>query len=242
MRPSPPMGWRAGVAGDYLRVGEYGAHAMITMYGFWRSIATFRVRVALNLKGLAYEELPVDLNAGEQHAPAFRAINPQGALPAVVLDGGAVLTQSLAILEYLDETCPSPPLLPADALGRARVRSIALMLAADHHPLIVPRVRQYMTQTLGLTEAQFAAWAGHWFGEALSLAEARLAHDPATGVFCHGDAPTLADICLAGQAVVARSFRIDTSGFATVHRITDACLTLDAFARAQPMRQPGAPG
>ena len=215
---------------------------MIRMYGFWRSIATFRVRAALNLKGLAYEEEMVDLNKDEQYAPAYLAINPQAALPAVILDGAAVLTQSLAILEYLEETHPSPPLLPDDALGRARVRSIALLLAADHHPLIVPRIRRHMSETMGLKDDQITAWLAHWFREALVLAEARLAGDPATGAYCHGDAPTLADICLVGQAVVARGFRIDTAEFPTVHRITDACLAIDAFARAQPLRQPGAPG
>jgi len=215
---------------------------MIKMYGFWRSIAAFRVRAALNLKGLAYEEEMVDLNKGEQHAPAFRAINSQAALPAVIVDGGHVLTQSMAILEYLEETHPSPPLLPPDALGRARVRSIALLLAADHHPLIVPRIRQYMSETMGLKDEQIAGWVGYWFRQALVLTEARLVGDPVPGAFCHGDTPTLADICLVGQAVVARSFRIDTAEFPTVHRITDACLALGAFARAQPMRQPGAPG
>jgi maleylacetoacetate isomerase len=214
---------------------------MIKMYGFWRSIATFRVRVALNLKGLAYEEEMVDLLKGEQYAPGFRAINSQAALPAVIIDGGPVLTQSLAILEYLEEIHPSPPLLPDDALGRARVRSIALLLAADHHPLIVPRIRRYMSETMGLEDEVVTAWIVHWFREALVLAEARVAGDPATGAFCHGDAPTLADICLVGQAVVARGFRIDTAEFPTVHRITDACLAIDAFARAQPLRQPGAP-
>jgi len=235
------MGWPHGPAGDYLRLLAKGLPTMIKMYGFWRSIAAFRVRVALNLKGLAYEEQWVDLNQGEQHTPAYLAINPQAALPAVIMDGGPVLTQSLAIIEYLDETHPNPPLLPDDALGRARVRSIALLLAADHHPLIVPRVRQFMSETMGLADAQVTAWLAHWFREALAQAEARLAGDPATGAFCHGDAPTLADICLAGQSVVARSLRIDTAEFPTVHRITDACLAIDAFARAQPLRQPGAP-
>ena len=215
---------------------------MIKMYGYWRSIATFRVRAALNLKGLAYEEQMIDLNKGEQYAPAYRAINPQAALPAVIVGDAPPLTQSLAIIDYLEETHPNPPLLPADALGRARVRSIALLLAADHHPLIVPRIRRHMSETMGLADEQVTAWVAHWFREALVMAEARLAGDPATGAYCHGDAPTLADICLVGQAVVARSFRIDTAEFPTVHRITDACLAIDAFARAQPLRQPGAPG
>ena len=215
---------------------------MIKMYGFWRSIASFRVRAALNLKGLAYEEEMIDLLKGEQYAPAYRAINSQAALPTLIVDGGPPLTQSLAIIEYLEELHPNPPLLPPDALGRARVRSIALLLAADHHPLIVPRIRRHLAEVVGLDDDQVQAWIVHWFREALVLAEARLAGDAATGEFCHGDAPTLADLCLVGQAVVARGFRIDTAQFPTVHRITDACLALGAFARAQPMRQPGAPG
>jgi len=215
---------------------------MIKMYGFWRSIASFRVRAALNLKGLAYEEEMIDLLKGEQYAPAYRAINSQAALPTLIVDGGPPLTQSLAIIEYLEELHPNPPLLPPDALGRARVRSIALLLAADHHPLIVPRIRRHLAEVVGLDDDQVQAWIVHWFREALVLAEARLAGDAATGEFCHGDAPTLADLCLVGQAVVARSFRIDTAEFPTVHRITDACLAIDAFARAQPLRQPGAPG
>ncbi len=214
---------------------------MIKMYGFWRSIATFRVRVAMNLKGLPFEEEMIDLLKGEQYAPAFRAINPQAALPAVIIDGGPVLTQSLAIIEYLEDLHPAPALLPADALGRARVRSIALLLAADHHPLITPRIRKFMSESMALSDDQVTTWILHWFREGLVLAEARLAHDPATGVFCHGDTPTLADICLVGQAVVARGFGIDTAAWPAVHRITDACLAIDAFARAQPMRQPGAP-
>jgi len=214
---------------------------MIKMYGFWRSIASFRVRAALNLKGLAYEEEMIDLLKGEQYAPAYRAINSQAALPTLIVDGGPPLTQSLAIIEYLEELHPNPPLLPPDALGRARVRSIALLLAADHHPLIVPRIRRHLAEVVGLDDDQVQAWIVHWFREALVLAEARLAGDAATGEFCHGDAPTLADLCLVGQAVVARGFRIDTAQFPTVHRITDACLAIDAFARAQPLRQPGAP-
>ena len=214
---------------------------MIKMYGFWRSIATFRVRAALNFKGLAYEEEMIDLLKGEQYAPAYRAINSQAALPTLIVDGGPPLTQSLAIIEYLEELYPSPPLLPADALGRARVRSIALLLAADHHPLIVPRIRRHLADVVGLDDKQVGAWVVHWFREGLVLAEARLAPEAATGVFCHGDAPTLADLCLVAHVVTARGFGIDTAQFPTVQRIAEACLALDAIARAQPLRQPGAP-
>jgi maleylacetoacetate isomerase len=214
---------------------------MLTMYGFWRSAASFRVRIALNLKGLAYEETMIDLDAGEQHAPAFRAINPAGAVPALFVDDGPPLTQSLAILEYLDEIYPDPPLLPADPRGKARVRSLALIFAADHHPLIVPRVRRYLTEALGVSDDQRTAWVRHWFREGLVQAETKLAGDPATGRFCHGDATTIADLCLMSQVMGARGFQVGMDDLPTVERIAAACLELDAFARALPLRQPGAP-
>jgi maleylacetoacetate isomerase len=214
---------------------------MIKMYGFWRSAASFRVRIALNLKGLAYEETMVDLDAGEQYAADFRTINPQSAVPAVFVDDGPPITQSLAILEYLEETHPAPALLPADPRGRARVRSLSLVCAADHHPLIVPRVRRYLTEELGVDEARRTAWIRHWFREGLVQGEARLAGDPATGRFCHGDTPTIADLCLISQVMGARGFKVDISDLPTVGRVADACLAIDAFARAQPLKQPGAP-
>jgi maleylacetoacetate isomerase len=214
---------------------------MLKMYGFWRSAASFRVRIAMNLKGLAYEETMIDLDTGEQHAPAFRAINPAGAVPALYVDDGPPLTQSLAILEYLDEVYPDPPLLPADPRGKARVRSLALIFAADHHPLIVPRVRRYLTDELGVSDEQRAAWIRHWFREGLVQAEAKMAADPATGRFCHGDTPTFADLCLLSQVMAARSFQVGMADLPIVDRIADTCLEIDAFARALPLRQPGAP-
>jgi maleylacetoacetate isomerase len=214
---------------------------MIQMYGFWRSAASFRVRIALNLKGLAYRETMVDIDAGDQYTPDYRALNPQSAVPSLIIDDGPPLTQSLAILEYLEEAYPTPALLPADPRGRARVRSLALLFAADHHPLIVPRIRRYLAETLNLDDAQRAAWIRHWFREGLAQAEARTAGDPATGAFCHGDAPTIADLCLISQVMGARGFQVDISDLPTVSRIAEACLAIDAFARAQPLRQPGAP-
>ena len=214
---------------------------MLKMYGFWRSAASFRVRIAMNLKGLAYEETMIDLDAGEQHAPAFKAINPAAAVPALFVDDGPPLIQSLAILEYLEELYPEPALLPPDARGKARVRALALIFAADHHPLITPRVRRYLAETLGIDEAGRTGWIRHWFREGLLQGEARLAGDPATGRFCHGDAPTIADLCLVSQAMGARGFKVETADLPTVHRIVEACLTIDAFARALPLRQPGAP-
>jgi maleylacetoacetate isomerase len=214
---------------------------MIKMYGFWRSAASFRVRVAFNLKGLAFEEEMIDIDAGVQYTPEYLALNPQAAVPSVVIDDGPPLTQSLAILEYLEETYPTPALLPADARGRARVRALALVWAADHHPLIVPRVRRYLADEMGQDEAARAAWIRHWFREGLAVGETKLANDPATGRFCHGDSPTFADLCLISQAAGARGFKVDFSDLPTVSRIVDSCLALDAFARAHPLRQPGAP-
>ena len=214
---------------------------MLKMYGFWRSAASFRVRIALNLKRIPYEETMVDLDAGEQYAPGFLAINPAAAVPALFVDDGPPLTQSLAILEYLEELQPEPALLPADLRGRARVRSIALIFAADHHPLIVPRVRRYLADQLGVDEARRTAWIAHWFREGLVQAEARLAGEGETGRFCHGETPTIADLCLVSQVMGARGFKVNTADLPRVDRIAGACLELDAFAQALPLRQPGAP-
>ncbi|HEY3949464.1 maleylacetoacetate isomerase [Phenylobacterium sp.] len=213
----------------------------LRLYGFWRSMATYRVRVALALKGLAAEEVALDLDAGDQFAPDFLAVNPEGAVPALIVDDAPALTQSMAILEYLEERFPEPPLLPADLAARARVRSICALIVADTHPLIVPRVRTYLIEQVGLDAAGFRAWGGHWIGRGLSALETRLARDPATGAFCHGQAPTFADLCLGSLAVPARTLGVDLAPYPTVARITAACETLDAFARAHPSRQLGAP-
>lgn len=214
---------------------------MIRMYGFWRSAAAFRVRMAMNLKGIAFEETMIDLDAGDQHAPAYLALNPQAVVPSVVLEDGSLLTQSLAILEYLEETHPTPALLPTDAAGRARVRALALIWAADHHPLIPPRIRIYLRDTLGVDEAGRTAWVKHWFSEGLRIGEARLAGDPRTGVFSHGDALSLADLCLLSQVMGARGFQVDFAPYPTINRIVEACMRNDAIVRALPLKQPGAP-
>jgi maleylacetoacetate isomerase/maleylpyruvate isomerase len=169
-----------------------------------------------------------------------------GAIPAL-LDrepgqSPAPLTQSLALLEFIDELYPAPPLLPADPHGRARVRSIAAMLAADTHPLIAPRVRKYLTSAGGFDDAAWRAWQIHWFTTGLQALEQRLAGDAQTGTFCHGDTPTLADICLASIIAVMRVFKIDVAGIPSVLRIMANCEALDAFAKADPLRQVGAPG
>ena len=219
--------------------------ARFELFSFWRTSATYRVRVAFNLKGVAPHEHNVDVDAGELRSAAFLKINPMGAIPAL-LDHGAgqsatPLTQSLAILEFLDETYPTPALLPADAHGRARVRSLAAMLAADTHPLITPRVKRYLTASANFDDAAWRAWQMHWFSTGLQALEQRLASEPGTGTFCHGETPTLADICLASIIVVMRIFKIEVDDIPTVNRIMAACEKLDAFAKAAPMRQAGAP-
>ena len=219
--------------------------ARFELVSFWRTSATYRVRVAFNLKGVQPREHNVNLDAGEQRSTAFLEINPMAAIPALVDHGpgqpGTALTQSLAILEFLDETYPTPALLPADAHGRARVRSLAALLAADTHPLITPRVKKYLTTAGGFDDAAWRAWQIHWFSTGLQALEQRLASEPQTGTFCHGDQPTLADICLASILVMMRLFKIEVQGIPTVLRIMDACERLDAFAKAAPGRQAGAP-
>lgn len=215
------------------------------LYAYWRTSATYRVRVALNAKGIKARETNVDIDAGEQHAEAFRRINPLGGIPALVdhAEGQShlPLTQSLAILEFLDETWPNPPLLPADAHGRARVRSLAQMLASDTHPLITPRVRKYLTSAGGFDADAWRAWQIQWFGAGLHAVEQRLAGEPGTGRFCHGDTPTIADICLASIFAVMRVFKIDFDDLPTCKRIVAECENLEAFAAADPSRQAGAP-
>jgi maleylacetoacetate isomerase len=209
------------------------------LYDYYRSSAAYRVRIACNLKGVAPERTFVHLAKGRQRDSAFLAVNPQGLVPALEVDG-RVLTQSLAILEYLDETHPRPPLLPADPLGRARVRSIAQAIACDIHPIDNLRVLNYLTGTLGVSQEQRAGWYRYWVEIGFEALEASLARDSATGRFCHGDAPTLADICLVPQVANARRFDIDLASFPTLVRIDAACQALPAFADAAPARQPDA--
>jgi maleylacetoacetate isomerase len=216
--------------------------ARVKLYSFWRSLATFRVRIALNLKGLVPDEvIDINLMQGRQREAAFRAVNPQMLLPALVDGEGPVLFQSLAIMEYLDETHPQPPLLPSTPRARARVRSLAQIVACDSHPLLVPRVREYLEHELKLDEGARLKWIRHWIGEALQALESNLAGSSETGRYCQGDAITIADICLASQVAGANFFQHDLASYPTVRRITDACMRNDAFARAHPLRQPGAP-
>ena len=210
------------------------------LYGFWRSLASYRVRVALALKGLHAEEISVDLLKGKQNETDYLAVNPQGVVPALVLDeGGPPLFQSLAILEYLEEQHPEPALLPRDARGRARVRGLALIAAADGHPLIVPRVRNYLEKEMKADETARNRWLAHWTMRALEAIEGHLSRERETGRFCHGDAPTLADICLASQVIGALAyFSCDTKGVPTAMRIYNQCMEIEAFAKAHPLKQP----
>jgi maleylacetoacetate isomerase len=211
------------------------------LYDYFRSSAAYRVRIALNLKGVSADErTSVHLRAGNQRAQDYLELNPQGLVPALVLDDGHVLTQSLAIIEYLDETHPAPPLLPGDAAGRARVRSIALSIACEIHPLNNLRVLNYLLHTLGVSKEQKDGWYKYWIDVGFEALETRLAREAETGRFCHGDAPTLADICLVPQLANARRFDVDLTPYPTLTRIEAACKALPAFAAAAPERQPDA--
>jgi maleylacetoacetate isomerase len=212
------------------------------LYGFWRSLASYRVRVALAWKGLQAEEISIDLLKGKQNTDEYLEVNPQGVVPALVLDDGAPpLFQSLAIIEYLEETRPEPPLLPKDARGRARVRGLALIAAADSHPLITPRIRSYLEKEMRQDEASRNRWLGHWTMRALEAIESHLAREKETGRFCHGNTPTLADICVASQVIGAIAyFSCDTATVPATMRIYNHCMEIDAFAKAHPLRQPGA--
>ena len=211
------------------------------LHGYYRSSASYRVRIALNLKNLHADTAYVHLsrNGGEQFTPAFSSLNPQQLLP-VLEDGGAVLTQSLAIIEYLDETQAGQKLLPADALGRARVRQLAMVCACDIHPLNNLRVLNYLTGSLALSQEQKNAWYQHWTQLGLAALEAELANSPLTGRFCHGDTPTLADCCLVPQVYNALRFQCDLAPYPVIRRIVAHCEALPAFRQAHPDAQPDA--
>ncbi len=217
------------------------AQTPLEFYGYWRSNAMYRLRVALNLKGVAYREIPVNLDAGEQHAPDFVARNPMAAVPALIDGDLPPLTQSLALLEYLEERYPEPPILPADARGRARVRALAGTVASDTHPLIVPRVRAYLMERGGFDADAFRAWVTHWVGQGLEGIEANLAASRETGRFCHGDRITVADICVTGLALIGRVFKLDLPETPVLTAIVERCRADEAFARAEPSRQSDAP-
>lgn len=220
----------------------------LKLYTYFRSSAAYRVRIALNLKGLPFEAVPVHLarNGGEQLTDEYRAINPSALVPSLQVDGaegaeGAIITQSMAIVEYLEEAYPALPLLPAGPLERARVRELAQMIACDIHPIDNLRVLRYLVRTLGVSDEAKNAWYRHWIAEGFAAFEAQLTRDstnkPAPGRFCHGDAPTIADCFLVPQVYNAQRFDIDIKAYPNIARINDACAELPAFIAAHPARQ-----
>ncbi len=209
------------------------------LYTYFRSSAAYRVRIALNLKGLAYDAVPVHLvkGGGEHLQDAYRAVNPSALVPSLE-DEGATITQSMAILEYLEETHPATPLLPSAPLERARVRELAQMIACDIHPVNNLRILRYLVRTLGVSDDAKNEWYRYWIKEGFAALEAHLARDPAPGRFCHGDTPTMADCFLVPQVYNAQRFDIDMTAYPRIAAINDACAALPAFAAAHPAQQP----
>jgi maleylacetoacetate isomerase len=239
-RPPEPPKMRSPHRGRSRRAGM--PPPALTLYTYWRSQASFRVRVALRLKGLEFRSVILDLMAGDQFAESYRSLNPEMVVPALIEDEGPPLVQSLAILEYLDERYPDPPLLPSDARGRAHARALAHVVASDTHPLIVPRVRKYLEGKLGLAEPQRMDWIRHWLDAGSSALEGLLARDARTGRFCCGDAVTVADICLVAHFTSAIMLtKCDVARYPTAARIYETCMGMDAFASTHPLRQPDAP-
>jgi maleylpyruvate isomerase len=212
---------------------------IMKLHGYFRSSAAFRVRIALHLKGLPSESVPHHLRHGAQRAPEYLRLNPQGFVPALELEG-AVLRQSLAIIEYLDETAPQPPFLPAAPLDRAHVRSLAQLVACDIHPVDNLRVLKYLRREFNADETVIGAWYNHWIAEGFASLEAILQADRRTGAFCFGDQPSLADICLVPQVVNAGNYKLDTGPYPTIRRIFETCMALPEFKAAHPNMQPDA--
>lgn len=212
---------------------------MLTLYSYWRSSASYRVRIALSLKGLQYETRGVDLLRDAHLDPSYREVNPEARVPALVHDG-RVISQSLAIIEYLEELYPQPPLLPQDPAGRARVRGLAQIIASEISPLQNLGVRQYLKAELGFDEQRVSQWCAQWIAKGFAALETRLAREPQTGAFSHGDAPTMADCVLVPQCYAARRFGVDVAQYPNIARIEAVCLHLEEFRRAAPEMQPDA--
>jgi len=207
------------------------------LHNYWRSSTSYRVRIALEMKGIGYEYVPHHLRHGDHLDPAYLAVNPQGLVPALIWTDGALVTQSLAIIEFLDETKPEPPLLPRDPHGRARVRMLAQMIACDIHPVNNLRVLTSLRTLFGAGDEDVVNWFRHWVNEGFQPLEKILAFSNETGKFCHGDTPGLADICLAAQVTNNARFHVDMEPYPTIARIHAACMALPAFQKAAPKNQ-----
>ena len=210
------------------------------LYTYFRSSAAFRVRIALNLKGIAYQPQFVHLPKGAHRAPDYAEVNPQALVPTLVTDDGFRLAQSLAIIEFLEETHPKPALLPGEPKARARVRSLADLVACEIHPLNNLRTLQYLKRALGQNDEQVNTWYRHWIADGLGKLEAMLSGTEGTGRFCHGDAPTMADCCLVPQIFNAKRYDCDLSPYPATMRVFEQCMRLEAFDKAQPSKQPDA--
>lgn len=210
---------------------------MIRLHGYWRSTASYRVRIALNLKGVRYGQATLDLRTGEHRTDAYRALAPQGLVPAIETDEGT-LTQSIAILEWLDEVCPAPPLLPGNAFARAQVRAMAALIASDIHPLNNLRVLKMLRSNFAADETAVSAWIAHWIDEGFAALEQQVARH--SGDFCFGDAVTMADCLLVPQVYSAERFNVDMAPYPHLRDVNARCLALSAFADAHPARQPDA--
>ena len=212
----------------------------VTLYGFWRSLAAYRVRVALNLRGIPFEEISVNLASGEQFSEAYSALNPQHVVPLLKHDSNEVV-QSLAILEYIEDIWPSPKLIPSAPLDKAKVKALALITIADTHPLIVPRVRNFLNNEWGLDEAEQTKWAQHWFTKGNEAIENTLIKLGKSKTYAFGDEVTIADIALASHVIGAKLFNVEMSTAPTLSGIFTNCMKLPSFADAHPLKQPGAP-
>ena len=217
-------------------------HDTLTLHGYWRSSAAYRVRIALNLKGLEFTQAPVHLvrDGGEQHRPEYAQVHPQRLVP-VLQHGQRMIRQSLAIIEYLDELWPDPPLLPPAARERAQVRALSQLVACDIHPLNNLRVLQYLEREWNVPQPERDEWVRHWIVEGFAAFEALLREDLSRGEFCEGDTPGMAECCLIPQVYNARRFAVDLEPFPLIRQIDAACLSLPAFDAARPERQPDAP-